>query len=582
MGVGVFCPDKADDPRTLRVIAINPAAAEILAIKAEDVLGKTFADFPRFLETGFSERYLEVSRTRKAKNLGEITYGDEIIRQGTYSITAFPMPGDCVAIVFEDVGERKRAEEALRDSEQRYRSWFENNPVPMWVYDSEAYAFLAVNKAAIHHYGYSTEEFLAMSIKDIRPPEDIGRLIEVAQADRDVTKVGRWRHRKKDGTLIEVEVYSQLGMWQGKPAKLVQVRDITELHHVQAELEERSAYLNGLFKNSPVAIVALDSEGRVKMCNPAFERLFRFTESEIIGSVACEGIIPAALSQEAVALSERVRAGETVHLVTRRQRKDGVAVDVEVFGVPLAANGGQLGMYWIYQDITERKQAEAARRALSGRLLQLQDEERRRMARELHDAVGQNLTALSTNLGVVSNSAELLVGEKAKTALQYALQLAEQTSREVRTISYLLHPPMLDEEGLAFALDLYLDGFAQRSGIRVDLSIAPEIGRLSRELETTLFRIIQESLTNIHRHSGSETAAVQMYRYPGELVLEIRDTGRGMAPEILERTQRGASIGVGIAGMRERLRQLGGELQIESSAQGTTIRAVLPLSNRAI
>lgn len=198
------------------------------------------------------------------------------------------------------------------------------------------------------------------------------------------------------------------------------------------------------------------------------------------------------------------------------------------------------------------------------------------MARDLHDAVGQSVTALAANLAVINNSATAL-NPQARKALLECLSLAEQTCKEIRTLSYLLHPPMLDEEGLATALDVYVEGFAERSGVHVQLELDPGLGRLSQELETALFRIVQEALTNVHRHSGSVTADVRLARAHSDLILEVRDRGRGIESEILERVRRrGVGLGVGINGMRERVVQLGGRFEIDSGTQGTTIRATLP------
>jgi len=150
---------------------------------------------------------------------------------------------------------------------------------------------------------------------------------------------------------------------------------------------------------------------------------------------------------------------------------------------------------------------------------------------------------------------------------------------QIRTISHLLHPPLLDEAGLASALDWYVNGFSQRSNIDVSLDMPSDLGRLSRELELTIFRVVQESLTNIHRHSGSQTAAIRITREDGRLSLEIRDTGRGMS-QMKVKALTGASSGVGLRGMRERLAQVGGDLTLQSDGNGTLVTAILPLDNR--
>ncbi len=214
-------------------------------------------------------------------------------------------------------------------------------------------------------------------------------------------------------------------------------------------------------------------------------------------------------------------------------------------------------------------------RELSARLMQLQDDERRRIARELHDSVGQTLAALAMNLGLVRNDVERLA--KIADALNDSENLVREMSTEVRTISHLLHPPLLDEAGLSSAVRWYVNGFAQRSGIKVDLDLPDDFGRLSSEMETAIFRVVQESLTNIHRHSGSSAAKIVLRQRKGEVLVEVEDHGKGIPPEKLEEMASAGTPGVGIRGMRERLRQLGGNLKIESGESGTVVTVRLPL-----
>jgi signal transduction histidine kinase len=242
--------------------------------------------------------------------------------------------------------------------------------------------------------------------------------------------------------------------------------------------------------------------------------------------------------------------------------------------------------------IGEREQVEAERirlignqaeqaellRDLSGRLLRMQDEERRRIARELHDSAGQIVTAIGLNLSVVA-SAQNLSPEASKAAAE-TVSLGEQLSREIRTMSYLLHPPLLDEAGLRAALQWYLSGFGERSKIEVSLQLPPELPRLAGELEISIFRVVQESLTNIYRHSGSPTATVTIEHDAETLQLSVEDSGRGMAVEKPSSTPISQS-GVGIRGMQERVRQLGGTFQIDSNVSGTRVIACFPMAERA-
>jgi len=230
----------------------------------------------------------------------------------------------------------------------------------------------------------------------------------------------------------------------------------------------------------------------------------------------------------------------------------------------------------VQERTTELDAANRSLRELSARLLQLQDDERRRLARELHDSVGQTLAALSMNLSLVRADVDRLTATAAN--LTDSESLVQEMSQEVRTISHLLHPPLLDEAGLASAMRWYVEGFSQRSKVNVDLNLPEDFGRLSRELETAVFRVVQECLTNIHRHSGSSTAKIRLRRLDGHIVVEIEDKGKGIAPEKRDEIASAGAPGVGIRGMRERLRQLGGALEIDSNGTGTIIVARLPIT----
>jgi two-component system NarL family sensor kinase len=217
-------------------------------------------------------------------------------------------------------------------------------------------------------------------------------------------------------------------------------------------------------------------------------------------------------------------------------------------------------------------------RDLSARLMQVQDEERRRIARDLHDSTGQSLALLSMNLSALQFEAERVSPDLAGIVAEN-LELAKQVSTELRTISYLLHPPLLDEMGLGSALGWYIDGFAKRSGIKVNLDLAKDLGRLSPALELSIFRVVQECLTNIHRHSESPTASIRLYQSSGKAILEVKDEGKGIAAEKLSKITSIGASGVGLRGMRERIQDFEGILDIQSGEKGTYIRVALPLAN---
>jgi signal transduction histidine kinase len=215
---------------------------------------------------------------------------------------------------------------------------------------------------------------------------------------------------------------------------------------------------------------------------------------------------------------------------------------------------------------------------LSSRLQQMRDEERRQIARELHDSIGQLLAALSMNIAVVQRQADNLDSAGARAISENAA-IVEQISREIRTISHLLHPPLLDAAGLASALRWYVDGFSERSQIKVDLQIPEPFRRLSDEMEIAIFRMVQECLTNIHRHSGGNSAAIRLREENHRIVVEVQDGGKGIPREKQVELSSSGRIGVGFRGMRERIRQLGGTLEIRSDKAGTAVTATLPLAD---
>ncbi len=220
---------------------------------------------------------------------------------------------------------------------------------------------------------------------------------------------------------------------------------------------------------------------------------------------------------------------------------------------------------------TARDSEESLRR-LTGRLLQLQDAERRKFSRELHDSLGQYLVGVKMNLDMYST-------QHKDHLLSEAIQLLDQSIAETRTISHLLHPPLLDEAGFSSAAKWYTEGFAQRSGIDIKLDLPDDVTRLPKPAALGLFRVLQESLTNIHRHSGSTKAEIALEMFPDSVLLKIRDYGKGIAPELLDRFQaKGTNSGVGLAGMRERIRELGGQIGIQPCSPGTLISVVMPLS----
>jgi PAS domain S-box-containing protein len=383
---------------------------------------------------------------------------------------------------------------------------------------------------------------------------------------------------------------------------------LDELPALRLKADKALGLLAAIVDSSEDAIVSKTLEGIITSWNAGAERLFGYTANEAVGQ-HISLIIPVNRRDEETVIIDRIKRGERIeHFDTVRVRKDKKTLDISLTISPVRDSSGKIvGASKIARDITQRKQMERELREsegryrtladaldtqvqfrtqelekrnlelrdLSGLLLESQDAERRHIARELHDSSGQTLTALGLQLARISEDAKKYPA--LTQDLQNAEQLVQHLARELRTTSYLLHPPLLDETGISSALSWYVQGLAERSSLEIDLQIPDNFGRLPSEMELVIFRLVQECLTNIHRHSGSKTALIRVEREEKAVRVKVEDQGRGMSPERLAAIQ-SQGTGVGIRGMRERVRHLRGDLLIESNDSGTKVYATLPLT----
>ena len=311
----------------------------------------------------------------------------------------------------------------------------------------------------------------------------------------------------------------------------------------------------------------LDAQGDIIYCNPSLANLLDVPLATVIGIPLQNFLDPEDRSSCQKLLSEtklRPSEGEM-----RLRRSDGTVTFAHFFFRSLLHDHSATGV--LVTDLTARKHQEE----LTSRLQKTQDDERRRIARELHDSVGQLLVAISMNISRIQQEAHKLSPQVARLVDDND-SMVNEVSKQIRTISYLLHPPLLDIAGLASALRWYADGFSERSKIKVDLDIPVEFRRLSSDMEIAIFRMVQECLTNVHRHSGSRSCIVRMIQDNHRLRVEVIDSGRGI-PKSKQSTL-SSSGGVGLRGMQERLRQLGGTLEIHSDENGTSVIATLPIA----
>jgi PAS domain S-box-containing protein len=383
---------------------------------------------------------------------------------------------------------------------------------------------------------------------------------------------------------------------------------LDELPALRLQADKAIGLLAAIVDSSDDAIVSKTLDGIITSWNGSAERLFGYTASEAIGQ-HISLIIPLNRRDEEALFIERIKRGERIeHFDTVRVRKDKSPLDISLTISPVRdASGKIIGASKIARDINQRKRFErelreseeryrtladaldtqvqfrtqelerrnSELRDLSARLLEFQDQERRHIARELHDSAGQTLTALGLQLARIREDAknDPVLSRNATNAEELVQHLAQ----EIRTTSYLLHPPLLDETGISSALGWYVQGLAERSSLAIDLKIPDNFGRLPSQIELFIFRLVQECLTNIHRHSGSKTALIRIAREESTVEVEIEDQGKGMSPERLTEIQ-SQGTGVGIRGMRERVRHLRGNLVIESNDSGTKVYATLPIT----
>ena len=327
----------------------------------------------------------------------------------------------------------------------------------------------------------------------------------------------------------------------------------------------------------PQQIWSGPGDGTLDFCNERWRSYVGLRLEELQGDGWQRMLNPDDRDRVLKAWRESVVNGTPYEQEERHRRADGTYRWFLARGVPLRdAKGRIIGWYGTNTDIEDRKQAEEELRRLSGQLLRSQDEERQRIARELHDSTGQDLVALATTLGQLGGSISS-DDRKSRRLLSECKALADKCIRDVRTLSYVLYPPVLDQAGLGDAIRDYVEGFAKRSGIQVELELSPRVGRMTRDVELALFRIVQESLTNIQRHSGSQQATIRIHRN-SDLTLEISDLGIGLsAPARRGKDGLRFEVGVGIPSMHERVKLIGGRLEIDSTSHGTTVRVTIPL-----
>ncbi len=695
------------------VLSLSRTWLEITGYEAEQI--RTVASWTA-LAYGARQQAVQESVDKLFTLEGRVNEGEFVVNcvdqsQRIWVFSSTPLgqlpDGRRVAIsMAADVTERKRLEQKARQQEESFRLLFANNPQPMWVYDQETLAFLEVNDTAVARYGYSREEFLSMTIMDIRPPQDKVRLRQhLEQIGGNLRQPSLWQHWTKDGRVIDVEITAHSLDFVGHKASLVVALDVTENEQYKAELYQANQFLQTLIHASPLGIVAFDETGLVELWNPALTEMMGWTEEEVLGQPL--PFVPESGRAEYEQLRQRVAKGESFQGVeVRRRRKDGTAVELSISAGPRYSLAGRyLGvvaalrdiserkrmeealreselrfrqiaenihevfylndpnqremlyvspayetiwgrsceslyedaksfvatihpddqeevlasfaeqragrpidlvyrvirpdetMRWIRsrafpvwgedgtlvrtagiaEDITSLKMQEDALRRLTQQLVAVQEEERREIARELHDEIGQTLTSLSLSLEMIGRNTAVSEQPKLSAEMIALQEIVQALMMRVREISLNLRPAMLDDLGLLPALRWLFKQYTERTGIEVKFrqsGLGQDHAPLNHDLDTAVYRIIQESLTNIARHAQVSEAQVDIWVSHEKIILQVSDEGQGFD---VARTSE-ANLTAGLVGMRERARNLDGHFLIESGhGRGTQIIAEIPL-----
>jgi PAS domain S-box-containing protein len=559
-----------------RFVDVNASFERQSGYSRDEILGKTVpeiglwadsADFAGIMADSLKRQKVTDRQARLRTKSGRIV-------NALYSVEVIHINGEpCALSAGEDVTERLEMERALRESEAKFRLVADTVASAIWLLQDNHFVYF--NEAFERLSGYSREEILSMNPFDLVHPDFRDESLARAQArlrGEHVPSRYQFAICTKSGKTRWLDYSGALTEFNGKPAILASALDITATKRAEQELKGHAMYMDALISNIPLGIVIKDQEQRVRFCNSAFERMFLFTQAEIQGKNLDHVIAPHD-HQEAALLSQAVQAGGAVHTTARRRRKDGTLIDVELYGVKVYSGDAFVGAFAIYQDITERKKSEEKLAALRSRLARAQEEERARIARDLHDDTGQRLALLSIDLEQLKQ-ASIELKSSLTQQLESLVQAASEITSDVHNVSRRLHPSQVELLGLQAALSNFCKDFAARNGMQIEFVNDGVQQKPKPDVSLCLFRVAQEAIRNVQKHSGARRARVHLDEISGSLRLRISDPGSGFDAESPDLPQ-----GLGLLSMQERLHTLGGELFIHSRpGAGTCIEACIPLS----
>jgi PAS domain S-box-containing protein len=568
-----------------RWMRVNRKLCEILGYTEDEILRLTFQEIthPDDLATDLNETEkvrtgelptfsMEKRYIRKDKSVVWANLTVSAARDSSGNMKHF-------ISVIEDITERREAEAVrarlaaiVESSHDAIVSKTLNGIITSW------------NGGAERIFGYTAEEAVGRPIAIVIPQELRSEESEIIRRLRNGERIEHFETVRLTKLGVRIDVSLTISPIRDSKGRVIGAskiaRDITDAKRVEAALRDSQSQLALALEASRTAMFDWDVIEKRGTWNPQMATIYGFMPTaKYISAEEWRSLFHPDDVQRLIDESDRfLRDQEQFQFEYRALRPDGDIRWILSHGrIVRNPDGHAIRMIGTHTDITDRKKYEEAEkiREITGRLLHAQDSERRRIARELHDSAGQIVAALQMTLIPLETDAETLGADFSK-GIRQSLEFLQQLSGELRTVSYLLHPPLLDEAGLPSALRWFIEGFAERSKIEVELEIDPKLGRLSQDLEMTIFRVIQECLTNIHRHSGSKRAKIRVVGGQDEVRLDVRDYGKGI-PTFGRNGYSQIQMGVGIQGMRERIRQLNGRFEIKSHPDGTTVSARLPL-----
>jgi PAS domain S-box-containing protein len=561
-----------------RFVEVNDAFCNLFGFPREALIGRTA--FEVGLRDDPDERARQIARIRERGGgvIPEMLYTFSDGSRRFFDAGAALVRSrdeELLLLTLHDVTDRTRAREELAESEASARKLFADSPVPMWVWEPDDLRFLDVNHAAEQQYGYTREEFLALTALDIRPESERERIREVTSAPDELHHFGTWVHRRKDGSEFHAEVWSSIVTWHGKRARLSLCIDVTDRDQAERALREEQERSRRVLDNISDLVTLVGPDGTVVYASPSHEPVLGRAPDEFVGKSAFAFEDPADVRKSRDAFDLALQGQRPAPMRFRMTGKDGRLVQLEGTGwQPILDDAGRVvAVMGVSRDVTmrelveeERRRAEDERRSLLARLVDAGEEERRRVADDVHDGPIQVLTALQLRLEALSPH----VSDAGAPYMDKATEAVRDSIRSLRSLMFDLRPRILDREGLVAALRDQARVLSEETeiGVRVQgVALREEPSALMR---TVLYRIAQEALTNVRKHAKASHVEIEVETTDEGTRLRVEDDGVGIP------ISSGATGGrLGLAAMRDRAELVGGTFRAEPRPVGGTIVEVV-------